>query len=264
MTKLFVKEYFLKQKQVFLHNYKIAIKTRDVDAVHDMRVAVKRLNSTVRMLNFKERTNFRLKKSFRPLRFVYKQFGKIRDYQVLNGLIVKLQDKVGTNLKVLANNCEYCLQKEIDLLLTKIRYFRYLAIKRNFKLIERYIELKGTEMLVQKVLLYYEDRMSLLKFYSDKLNEEHDLHEARKMIKDIGYLMEMSAEVLTDFVSELKKYKELGSILGRWHDRDVLLDYLRLNKNELNLNKTDYDKAMAEISKEKEELENKYYLLTGF
>jgi CHAD domain-containing protein len=235
MMKQFVRDYLLEQKKKFVVNYKAAIKTQDIDAVHDMRVAVKRLNTTIRMLNFNEKANFRLKKSFIPVRFVYKQFGGIRDFQVLLALVKEFQEKMELDLNAIIDYCKERIEYEISELSNSIKLFEYHTILRNFKLIEKYIENKTHDDLSVKVLNYKANRIEKMKFYADKSNVKRNLHEVRKMIKDISYLMEMSTEVLPDFSKELKLYKDLGSLLGTWHDRAVLLNYLRLyqrnNKN---------------------------------
>ncbi|NJO88687.1 MAG: hypothetical protein HC831_06775 [Chloroflexia bacterium] len=63
MIKQFVRDYLLEHKKNFIINYKASVKAQNVDTVHDMRVAVKRLNTVVKMLNFNEKANFRLKKA---------------------------------------------------------------------------------------------------------------------------------------------------------------------------------------------------------
>ncbi len=259
MTKQFVRDYLLEQKRNFVVNYKTVIKTQDIDTVHDMRVAVKRLNTTIRMLNFNEKANFRLKKSFVPIRFVYKQFGEIRDFQVLAALVKEFQQKMELDLSAIIDYCGKRIEYEISELSNSIKLFRYHTILRNFKLIEKYIENKTHDDLSSKVLNYKENRIEKMRFYADKSNERRNLHEVRKMIKDISYLMEMSIEVLPAFSSELKLYKELGSLLGTWHDRAVLLNYLRhYQRNDKNTN-LDFSKLFEEITKEKFELENKFY-----
>jgi CHAD domain-containing protein len=264
MTNNFLIDYLVEQENAFFSNYNAAIKTLDVDAVHDMRVAVKRISTIVRMLNFNEKANFRLKKRFKPIRFVYKNFGKIRDLQVLQSLIVGLQNKTDTNLNQLIIDCENHTKNEVKILHEVKSSFKNLAIKRNFKLIERYIKKKGDKDLGKKILLYKKERANQLSDYSNKLNKEHNLHNARKMIKDIGYLMEMSTEVLPDFAADLKTYKELGRLLGTWHDRKVLLSYLKRKKTNHQLNNTAFNQLLEEIIKEVNELENKYYSLISF
>ncbi len=261
MIKLFVRDYLLEQKKKFIVNYKTSIEEQGIDAVHDMRVAAKRLNTTVRMLNFNEIANFRLKKSFIPVRFVYKQFGGMRDFQVLTILVKEFQEKMELDLSIIIDDCEERIKYVTSELRNVMKFFKYRTILRNFKLIERYIENKTIDELIIKVLNYRENRIDKMKFYSNKSNEKRNLHEVRKMIKDISYLMEMSTEVLPDFSKELNQYKELGSLLGTWHDRAVLLNYLKQfqrNNKDTNL---DFSKFFEEITKEKIKFENEFYSL---
>jgi len=263
MAEQFVKKYLLDQKAAFFENYRIALNSQDVDAVHDMRVSVKRLDTTIRMLNFRESANFRLKKCFRPIRFVYKQFGPIRDFQVLSILLSKYQDEMGIELGSLTQKCKLRIKQEIKRFHGFFSFYKYHGIKRTFKLIEFYLDVKESSELGPKILSYKKDRDELLKIYSDKSNKKHNLHEARKMIKDISYLMEMSESEMPDFASELKLYKELGSLLGTWHDRDVLYDYLKKQRKIDELKNVDFEKIFSTISKEKTELESKYFSLIG-
>ncbi|NJO88688.1 MAG: CHAD domain-containing protein [Chloroflexia bacterium] len=193
------------------------------------------------------------------MRFVYKQFGGIRDFQVLISLVKEFQEKAELDLNIIIKDCKERIEYEISELTDATGLFKYQTILRNFKLIEAYVNNRMHDELCSKVLNYKEDRAQKLNFYSDKGNEKRNLHEVRKMIKDISYLMEMSADVLPDFSLELKSYKELGSLLGTWHDRAVLLNYLRQYQRNSKNSNLNFSRLFEEIVKEKTEMEERYY-----
>jgi len=255
MKEQFVKKYLLGQKEAFFKNYSVAIKSQNVDAVHDMRVSVKRLSTIIRMLNFNERANFRLKKCFKPVRFVYKQFGGIRDFQVLSELLSEYEEKMGIDFLLLIQKCQQRIQHETKQMQRFTRFFQYQKIKRSFRLVERNLNNIPTDIVSKKIVQYKEDRSKLIKIFSDKSNDYYDLHEVRKLIKDISYLMEMSLLELPEFASELKFYKEIGKTLGVWHDRDVLLIYLNNQLNSKELLNFEFESIFNRIIKEKSELE---------
>ena len=259
MVEHFVKKYLQEQKASFFENYKMALKSQDVDAVHDMRVSVKRLSTTIRMLNFEEAGNFRLKKCFKPVRFVYRNFGKIRDFQVLSGLLLEYQDKIGVDMNPLIKGCKQRTNFEINLLHTYSKHFQYLALKRNFRLIEYHIKSKTIDGLKEKIILFADNQEEGIKKICDNSHKTPNLHNVRKKIKDIGYLMEMSEGVLPGFASKLKYYKELGSLLGNWHDCIVLRTYLQKQVKADEQKNIDFEKIVNAIILEKEELENRYF-----
>jgi CHAD domain-containing protein len=225
MLKDSVLSYFKSNTDIFFRMYRIAAKNADVDAVHNMRVSLKRIDTLIRMLNYNKKANYRLKNCYKPLLKLFKLAGNLRDFQVQVLLIEELKQNIFI---------DDIIQKKFNLkkdffekkFFNMNGSFNFFLIKRNFHLAEYYIFNASEQELELQISSYQKSRKILLEKYSGKGKRSFNLHNARKMIKDLSYLIEMSG--LGNFKENPKflKYKETGHFLGDLHDNVVMLEYL--------------------------------------
>jgi CHAD domain-containing protein len=138
--------------------------------------------------------------------------------------------------------------------------FNLIRVKRTFKLIEKYLNLFSDSDLENQINAFKQCRNRFIEKYSQSSNEEFNLHKARKQIKDLAYLYEMSKATILVENMPLAKYKEAGHILGDWHDRDVMHGLLiQLKGHNAKLNNDNLYILEIKIKEDKENLKNKYF-----
>jgi CHAD domain-containing protein len=259
MLKEQILRFFTNNSNGFLEKFTLASKTADIDAIHEMRVCLKRLNTLFRMLNYTKKSNFRLKKCFKPMRQIFKKSGPVRDFQVQVVLVEQLKQ-----IFFIDDRLSSLISDERDRLVVEYlkitKSFNLLKTKRSFKIIERYLT-NWNENEIEKHLEAFErSRFLFIEKYSNPENDAFNLHCARKMIKDLAYIMEMLKSVATVDNSYLVKYKEAGHILGDWHDRAVLHDFLEQLRSQKSTSKPhDFKILDIRIKQDKENLKNKYF-----
>jgi CHAD domain-containing protein len=219
-------KYFQINADIFVSNYSIVRKSADMEALHEMRVSLKRISTLVRMLNYRNKANFRLRVSYRPLRQLFKLVGPLRDFQVQLLLLdeLKLNIKIDDEILVKFTAKKNYYEKRF---LTKKQLFEILIFKRNFRIIEFYLKHIDAEVIEFQMKEYQNNRKVMLGVYSNKGNVKFNLHSARRMIKDMAYLIEMSnPDIFTENL-KYKEYKEIGHYLGNLHDNIVMLGFLK-------------------------------------
>jgi len=225
MLKANIISYFNLNSGIFLKNYLIAVKSADVDAVHEMRVSLKRIDTLLRMLNYTEKSNYRLKKCFNPLKSLFKLAGPLRDFQVQ--LILLDEIKTGISIdEIIINEFKAKKNQLVERFILNRELINLFQIKRNFNIVKRYIDSIEEKRIANKILKFQVSRIKLLSHFSNKHEKLFNLHNARKMLKDLGYLIEMANQKPLPEIPQYTTYRETGHYLGTWHDRDVMIKYL--------------------------------------
>jgi CHAD domain-containing protein len=259
MLKSFILNYFQTNTDLFFKAMALASKSAGVEAVHDMRVSLKRIDTLIRMLNFEKKANFRMKKSFSPFRRLFKLAGPLRDFQVQ----VIILDEMSQAMTIDAEIVESFHQKSGFLtmkFLLAVKSINVLQTKRNLKLVCSYIEKCNDDELKKQISLYELDRKALLKHYSIESRTGSSLHSARKIIKDLSYLIEMQNPGKANVISKLASFKEAGHILGDWHDRHVMLNYLQeLGYKTNGKSSGNTQKLQIDLFEQKEKLQQLYF-----
>jgi len=254
-----IDNYFKVNSLTFKQNYTKAIKIADASSMHDLRVSVKRISALVRLINFGKSDNYRIKNNFPHLKLVFKTAAAVRDYQVLEILLMHYQQFKDLNIEILLEQVNKFKQHAINEFFTGAKKFNIMAITRLFNLIASHINNLDGIFLSQQVPSFKSNRLILLANYSRPESDLYNLHSARKIIKELGYLIEMSESNPSENIGELQVYKEAGRYLGEWHDRLVLLDFLIQKEKTPPFKNTGLRNIIGLLSEEKESLKNQYF-----
>lgn len=250
---IYILSYFKEQYSEFEKNYLVARETYDENAIHDMRVAIKKLKALFLFLEHLSEHQFNSSKNYLFYRRVFKSSGKIRDVQIQEQIIY-------SEIKGLNINCSIYIahlkQKEED----AKRKFRSICKKtesnsqckvhnRVLKIVDR---LEGLD-IKRKGFDYLLNKLNYIDFLSKKAVNSEKWHEIRTHIKQALYiidLLNLFFEPDELLLSLHKKLKKFGERLGKWHDYDITYEQLRkfINENILNQESADMFKLLNKIA----------------
>jgi len=220
--------YYSEKAEIITYNYYLAVK-RDVDGIHDMRVAIKRMKALFNLLQAAG-IDFDAKKRFKHFKRIAKNSGQLRDAQVQCDLMTKANKKQKRDLSgyeaYLANMEEEGFQQF-----------------RKFSKCDPLSKLKGKKKIISHTLKISTpvraETMSRGRFINllnnlimagrDPEYHEENLHKVRILSKEIHYTFEILTGCLglyedrTEFPVNIKK---VHSVLGKWHDCEVCLDLI--------------------------------------
>ena len=251
MTKNNLTYYLETQKKSFLYNYNNVIENFDIDTIHDLRVSIKRLNTLYRFVEFIDNEDFKCKDNFKEFRKIFKSLGKIRDYQVTEDLILNDYSQL-KNSELILNVFRKKKKKTIKKFTEKQRKFKTKKVNSSFNIAAKVIE----KIDDSKINLNHQ---SFIKQSLDLFLEEtrKNLHNARKRIKDIYYLLEIQNIKTNTENTYFNKIKLIASSIGNWHDIIVFeFDLKKITKKKHK--KVDF----TEIKNQNKNLKQKY--LTEF
>lgn len=211
-------KYFKKRK----HSIRFLLATErnlyTPEVYHQLRIEIKKLDALVQLVNSCAH-KFKKHKVFKPFKAIFQQAGKVRDFQVQEE---RLKQYFSTGLPL---HYSYFLKHQINT--NKIAYFNVLKkynekkLKKSFKIIKHYL----SEVEKEESNKYLHEKIKDVKklFQGDFLTEDN-MHSLRKQLKTITYTSKLLNQ---DIDAKLLEYNHSYSeLLGKWHDCQVILNYL--------------------------------------
>jgi CHAD domain-containing protein len=205
--KFVIRSYFSRYLEQFRVNLEKAMEDYDPEAIHEYRVAVKRLRSIIRALDRIYEEPLFHHRMIQPIRLMFKAGGTIRDDQVQIGLVEKLEKEYGASFPLIKDYYKKRIEDQ--------RNFFFAAQVDNVlePLDDAYLELTLYKRL--------HESMEKLKRKRYDLDKPEMLHRFRTRIKENGYIAEMvyhsqySHKVTKAAYNRMKNF---GQDLGNWHD----------------------------------------------
>lgn len=216
--KLFLKK-FEKIQDDFCSKLQDYIKNPNDENIHDIRVAIRRLESAHMILpkNIKEKnTNY-----VKQVKTLFKLNAKIRDYDII---CAKMESRYKDQTYDLVNSLKNSRIEKLDsanqIALKTLRESTP-KISSNMlkesKLNKRYFKVLGKiELDIQK--------NTIITLGDEKRIEE--LHMLRKGFKKLRYSLELASNK-GKTIQILKNLKKIQEMLGDIHDSDIIIDHLR-------------------------------------
>lgn len=253
--------YFQKHRDIFLENIKTTKENFDVDAIHDFRVSVKRIRAIFRFLEKINPEKYSCRKNIKELRNLFKSSGQMRDMQVQLLLLENYEKRLNISLKEFTKYLKINKKEGKKQLKKALRNFSPNILDENEILITKIQKNKGDKKLLKILQEFVKQRFVEIKSLSLKLDSVEKTHKIRIALKETSYILNIikqykKAEGEANF--SLKEIKQLGEILGIWHDCEVMKFHLKVfaqdNLKNLFKEKPEYKKLYKTIKKDSEKL----------
>ena len=235
------------------------LKNSNEKNIHDIRTAVRRLDSSYKALPQNMRKKNKIKQYVSKCKDLFRLNSKIRDYDIITEKIQQHEQHQNVDI-------ENCKKRLVSRREAKIREARALALEvrkmsvpklttaniSDKKLTKRYN--KVVSRFANKILL----NIPIVIADSEKLKE---LHETRKDCKKLRYMLELlpvnNSSKRGNVSQLLQELEKMQDILGEIHDCDAVISYL---KRQVKRPKFDEitNKIIEERSKKYEEFRTYY------
>ena len=222
--------YFQSRLKNVRYNYVLALEKNDPDGIHDLRVEMKRVKA---YFNLVESINdaFTAEKNFRIFRKIARSASGIRDTQVQQ----KLLEEIKNSLNLPYDDYEkYLKKKESESREIFINYSQKQPVKK----------LKESSRVISKTLKpikpvwaetkvqgrFYNLKNNLIFLCRERKLRDAILHKVRILSKETHYTLDIIHKCfphVEDGEDLIEKIKKVHQVLGKWHDYDVALGYLR-------------------------------------
>jgi len=250
-----LEKYFDQQHELVLKNLHIAQKILSEKPIHELRVSIKRIKALFGFLaQLLPETN-KMCLHFQRFKKIFKATGALRDAQVQERLVLKCAKN--WNLPAPNHYLQHIQQQQKACFKT----FQKTAGKADIAKITKKDKLLYKQLQRVSAGTLYIDTEKLLrlrfKTVRDLVNnatEDAPLHEARKIIKSIYYVLHLVFVPAT--LQQYQDLKMLEETIGDWHDLAMLADNLQAFEQEADTD-TDTQAFLTKIVEEKQSLQQK-------
>lgn len=211
-------QFVFKQLDVFQKNLNISVANADIDAVHDMRVAVKKLRAA-HLLAARLDKNDLLLPDLKKIKTLYRISGQLRDLQLKKALVEKnfrsnLHSPVFVFIdrQLTHHRCRYIELAQAS----RFDYFKEWAFNTKYLLAGRK-ESEFNLVIQQQISAHMHEARELF----SQASCIRDYHLSRRLIKQVLHLMIMTGmSSWSDTSAHLtrRRLKTLEESLGNWHD----------------------------------------------
>lgn len=182
---------------------------QQAETLHKLRVNIKKIRALLRLVQYDD-PKFNYKKQYKPFRKVFRAAGKIREHDITAAILSKHINTTTVPLTTLDAPTTKQLKKIAEQR-KKIKKCANLLLK----------ELRRIDS--ESIYTYLHMKREYLRQQLATMPPEEKLHDLRKQIKDVIYLLNavQQEEEFSLFLSELE------ALIGKWHDKAVALNYLQ-------------------------------------
>ncbi|HMU47976.1 MAG TPA: CHAD domain-containing protein [Chitinophagaceae bacterium] len=239
------------QARVFKENLEVIRLRPTKKAIHDIRVAVKKLRCYLRLNG--ELTGVQSVEEFKEVKVFFKRMGKLRDFE--NTYLIKqklLQDEKFSLL-----HFKKYLQSAIRL---EKQWVRQSALDFNFSLID---QISGkmhhcqagitNDIIVGKIKELAADIFKKVHTLSDDL--EKNVHEIRKLLKALFYWIAILPAEILESQARYKKIEKLLDKMGDWQDLYMFLYKVKQYKKQYSVKGTEEIEFLKRIREKAKDMQ---------
>lgn len=227
-----IQKYYLTQLHIFEKDFAALKKDYDEEAIHKMRVSIKRLRALFLFLEYIEPVQFNSKKELKLVRRIFKLTGKIRDVQIQKGIIGGIRDTLDLEVPDLLRYLQKNEQKAINEFRENIGGIIKKAPLIDSKKVTGLIKgLSDNQEVAIRTIRLLNEKISRIDLLRKDLENIRDVHEIRIHLKQIHYLFDFTQDYFSRKLflkMPLKRLKRIETIYGEWHDRVNVISMLNL------------------------------------
>jgi len=217
-------QYYNTQTDSFLNHFSKTQKRFEVEDIHQMRVAVKRIRAVLRLLEFISGGKFNKKDHFILFRKLFKSSGKLREMQVSLSLVNSLDQSLLYEFKEYLHHRQL---KAIPKLNRRLAGFDSFELNEINNSLYEYIDGLSLDVILERSRGYISEKIHKIKLLLKDPNDKN-LHRVRfhtKELKEIHRIINSINPQEKSLIFE-NTLKEFNQQIGDWHDKVILIELL--------------------------------------
>lgn len=217
-------QYYQNLNQSFLEDYSRSVPGYNVETIHNMRVAIKKIKAFFLFLEFCNK-RFIYKKIYSGYKAVFQETGAIRDLQVQQEHIRNWQEKYHADFGDYEKMLKY---REVE----KQVSFSYLFENTDKSIFDKsgIVASVNIPNMKKSAASYIRETLKMIfSFDIFQVSSFEEIHEYRKKLKELQYNLSFIQSATPEIkinILFLRKLKDLTETLGLWHDNFILLTQL--------------------------------------
>lgn len=223
-------DYLSTHCELFTENFRKVTDSFDADAIHDMRVAFKRIRAVYLLAEHIDHKAFSARSNEGKLRLLFRYSGRMRDTQVQQELILRVAEEHHTTCHEYIGH----LQKLENKAIRKFRDF-ISTIDAGYELAtgaekaRMLFQQSDPETIRTHLIRIVDELFEKASQLRSADQSDDNLHEIRRRLKQCHYLLSTFSSTDPDLPrlkTTLKRLDKINEMLGDWHDLVVAAEYL--------------------------------------
>jgi CHAD domain-containing protein len=211
-------EYFKKHRLLVEENFELSKDPNDIEAIHNMRLSIKRLRVLARLANMIDDGSFSAKERLEKINKLFKDSGRLRDAQLTR---ILLQELDHPELSAVIASFSAREAKQRAKYETALENFDNSCFDEFEAGLEKVLNNSNERQVMQAVYLLLSGlEMTIHELFHGSEHEKR-MHEIRTRLKDIIYLNNIFDDELpiSDQLNiSIERLREVGELAGSWHD----------------------------------------------
>lgn len=223
-------KYYQSQYKTIKHNLPVARDRFDMEAIHKIRVAIKKIRALFCIIEAVATDEFHAKTAFSTVKPLFKAAGKVRDIQVQQSLLNTYEQIHQTRYIELRHYFDELQEVPKPALKTKLNEFDIDELEKINNTIDSLLQhLTPEEIITRLTATIYKYLLKIHKLKKDKDNDEV-FHDVRTYLKQVLYMMTIMNKytLVAEYAPfSLTKVEATAELLGNWHDKLLLTEYIK-------------------------------------
>lgn len=259
------------QLQLFKGHFLITQASMDEEAIHQMRVAIKRIRTIQKLKKHIQFPSIIDSDQYKTIKTIFAHSGNLRDLQIQQNLLNKYSNALRFGFFELAdhlNTREKELTEKLNQTIRETDFSKFLEIPEPAESME---EVSDKSDLETESLDFLHKKINNIHKLIFTLDQDVYVHDLRKQIKQLFFILQFLKNHFPESVVStynIKTLKNIGEKIGDWNDRDVfkvmLEKFIAAKDKDFLLNHAEYRILQYVIDDEKrkfmEEIDVEIYL----
>lgn len=250
-----------RQIELFKGNFLTTRASMDQEAIHQMRVAVKKINAIYKL---KKHIDFPVtidKKLFEIISAIYGSSGKLRDVQLQHNLLYHYRKELKfgfTALQGFLNNAETHLEEQLIKVVGEIDPATFEEASQSSGLPEN---LQNLASLERESLIFIHRKIEKIEKLMLLIQNEKFVHELRKQVKQLFFVLQFLHSHFPESTFgnyDLKPFQLVGDRLGQWNDRSMFIQrinaFIELQEPDFIVENAEYYLLLKNVEDDKRRL----------
>lgn len=183
-------------------------------------------------MNIASEGKFKNKSHFKLLSKLFKNAGELREIQVNQAILDKLNleeqhidESRQSAIHYYRNNLTQQSQKSIHQLKKTLNNFNFKKLKKHNHKLKKSIEQLGDEIVIEKSNAFVEKHTGKINTLRIQVDNDRKLHKIRKHLKSITAIYRLNIEIFPNELlqKKIERFKGLETLIGDWHDLMMLI-----------------------------------------
>jgi CHAD domain-containing protein len=222
--------YYSKHCGLFVSNFRRALAGFDEEAVHDMRVAVKRIRAVYLLMERMFPNKYIAETEEGQLKELFRLSGRMRDAHVQQQLLNTYADQLSTSFPEYAASLKAAEKKAVRKFTKFLNGFDAEAdLQKKLLNFTSLIKYADKDMIRNNVIFLVDELMEAVGTMRDDQMGDENLHEIRRKLKQCHNLLTLFDKDDPDLPQlnlTIQKLDLVNDLLGKWHDQLVAMEML--------------------------------------